>query len=165
MSYIENTYICLAAPLLLAILCMRRAVRRSLIFLLAGMTACLFSAYVSAYAAGAMGVDVNAAAHEISPVIEEIIKFFPVVFYLMVFGPERRSAVSGAMVMENAPSVRALISLARRRICQVSGSTVTVCPLAVLMRLTSLVSMVLLSRFSYRAQAAHTSSMIPSGAP
>ena len=99
MSYIENTYICLAAPLLLAILCLRRDVRRLLIFLFLGMTACLLSAYVSAYAAGAMGVDVSAAAHEISPVVEEIIKFFPVGFYLLVFEPERRSAVSAAMLV------------------------------------------------------------------
>ena len=99
MSYIENTYICLAAPLLLAILCMRKDVRRCLIFLLAGMTACLFSAYVSAYAAGAAGVDALAAAHEISPVVEEIIKFLPVVFYLLVFQPERKSAISAAMLV------------------------------------------------------------------
>ena len=44
MNYIENTYICLAAPLLLAILCLSGNARRALIFLLSGMSACLFSA-------------------------------------------------------------------------------------------------------------------------
>ena len=77
MNYIENTFICLAAPLLLAILCLRRDARRYLIFLLAGMTACLFSAYVSAYAAGVAGADVAAASHEIAPAVEEIIKNEP----------------------------------------------------------------------------------------
>ena len=49
MNYMENTYVCLAAPLLLAVLCLRREGRRSLLFTLSGMTACLFSAYVSAF--------------------------------------------------------------------------------------------------------------------
>ena len=34
MNYIENTYICLAAPLLLAVICMRKEARRSLSFIL-----------------------------------------------------------------------------------------------------------------------------------
>lgn len=99
MNYIENTFICLAAPLLLAILCLRRDARRYLIFLLAGMTACLFSAYVSAYAAGVAGADVAAASHEIAPAVEEIIKFLPLLFYLMVFDPEKRSAINGALLV------------------------------------------------------------------
>ena len=73
MTYIENTYICLAAPMLLAILCMRRDARRYLIFLLAGMTSCLLSAYVSTFVAAAAGIDAATASHEISPVVEEMI--------------------------------------------------------------------------------------------
>ena len=99
MNYIENTYVCLAAPLLLAILSLRRAARRYLIFLLAGMTACLLSAYVSAYAAGAMGAEVAAASHEIAPAVEEIVKFLPLLFYLTVFEPERKSAVVGTLLV------------------------------------------------------------------
>ena len=55
MNSIENTYICLAAPLLLAILCLRGHWRRALSFLLAGMTSCLLSAYVSSFAASDLG--------------------------------------------------------------------------------------------------------------
>ena len=39
MNYIENTYICLAAPVLLSIICLRKDARRLLGFFLAGMTA------------------------------------------------------------------------------------------------------------------------------
>ncbi|MBQ9458367.1 MAG: PrsW family intramembrane metalloprotease [Oscillospiraceae bacterium] len=90
---------CLAAPLLLAILCLRRGARRNMIFLLADMTACLFSAYVSAYAAGLSGADVTAASHEIAPAVEEAVKFLPLLFYLMVFEPEKKSAVNGALLV------------------------------------------------------------------
>ncbi len=99
MSYIENIYICLTAPLLLAIFCLRRDIRRSLIFLLAGMTACLFSAYVSTYAAGLTGTDAAEASHEIAPAVEEIIKFLPLLFYLMVFEPEKKSAINGSLMI------------------------------------------------------------------
>ena len=57
MNYMENTYVCLAAPLLLAVLCLRREGRRSLLFTLSGMTACLCSAYISTYLAALKGID------------------------------------------------------------------------------------------------------------
>ena len=99
MNYIENTFICLAAPLFLAILCLRKDTRRSLIFLLAGMTTCLLSAYVSAYVAGVTGTDAASASHEISPAVEEIMKLLPLLFYLLVFQPERKYAISAALLV------------------------------------------------------------------
>ena len=99
MNYIENTYICLAAPLLLAILCMRRDERRSLIFLLSGMTACLFSAYVSTYFACVMGADLTSASYEIAPMVEEIMKSLPLLFFLLIFEPEKKVAIAGALLV------------------------------------------------------------------
>ncbi len=99
MNYIENVYICMAAPLLLAIVCLRREGQRSLIFLLAGMTACLFSAYISAFAAGSSGTDTVTASYEITPVVEEIVKSLPLLFYLLVFEPQRKNAVSATLLV------------------------------------------------------------------
>jgi RsiW-degrading membrane proteinase PrsW (M82 family) len=99
MNYIENVYICMAAPLLLAILCLRREGRRSLIFLLAGMTACLLSAYISAFAAGAAGTDLVSASYQITPVVEETMKSLPLLFYLLVFGPQKKNAISGTLLV------------------------------------------------------------------
>ncbi len=99
MNYIENIYICLGAPLLLAILCLRLDARRHLIFLLAGMTACLLSAYVSAYIMGVTGTDAATASHEIAPAVEECIKFLPLLFYLLVFSQEKKNTVSGALLV------------------------------------------------------------------
>ena len=99
MTSMENTYVCLAAPLLLAILFLRGAGRRGLLFLLSGMTACLLSAYVSAFFAGTAGVDALNASHEISPVVEEAIKSLPLLFYLLIFEPERKSAVNSTLLI------------------------------------------------------------------
>ena len=99
MTSMENVYVCLAAPLLLAILCLRQSGRRGLSFLLAGMTSCLLSAYISAYLAGAAGVDLLTASHEIAPAVEEIMKSLPLLFYLLVFEPEKKSALNGALLV------------------------------------------------------------------
>ena len=99
MSYIENIYICLAAPLLLAILCLRREGRRALIFLLAGMTVCLLSAYISSFLAGLTETDLATATHEISPAVEEIMKSLPLLFFLLVFEPDKKVAVSSALLI------------------------------------------------------------------
>lgn len=98
MTSMENTFVCLAAPLGLAILCLRDEGRRGLIFLLAGMTSCLFSAYVSAFLASVLDADLATASHAIAPAVEEIMKGLPLLFYLMVFEPEKRSAVNGALL-------------------------------------------------------------------
>lgn len=99
MNYIENIYICLAAPLLIAVLSLRRDSRRSLVFVLAGMTSCLCSAYISSYLAGVTGTDAAYASHEISPAVEEIMKALPVMFYLLVFEPEKKKTISGVMMV------------------------------------------------------------------
>lgn len=99
MNYIENTYICLAAPLLLAVICMRKEARRSLSFILSGMTSCLLSAYVSTFLAGVSNSDLAAASYEISPVMEEIMKLLPLLFYLLVFEPEEKTVISGALMI------------------------------------------------------------------
>ena len=98
-NYIENSYICLVAPLILAIMCLRREARTSLIFVLAGMTTCLLSAYISTFIAGMLGVDPASASYEISPIVEEIMKSLPLLFYLLVFVPEKKRAISGALLV------------------------------------------------------------------
>ena len=99
MNSIENTYVCLAAPLLLAILFLRQDGRRALIFLLAGMTSCLLSAYISTFIAGAAGVELEMASHEIAPAVEEFMKSVPLVFYLIVFQPDKKRVVAGALLV------------------------------------------------------------------
>ena len=99
MTYVENIYICLAAPLLLAILCLNREWRRSLVFLLSGMTSCLLSAYVSSCLAVAFHLDAATASHEIVPAVEEVIKFLPILFDLLVFEPEKKHSVSGILLI------------------------------------------------------------------
>ena len=93
MSFIENIYICLGAPLLVAIFCLHRRGRRIVLFLLAGATVCLLSSYISTYIAAVMGMESVSASVEIAPFIEELMKFIPVLFYLLVYEPTKEDIV------------------------------------------------------------------------
>lgn len=99
MTSMENTFICLAAPLLLAILYLRGEGRRGLLFLLAGMTACLFSAYISTFLASVWDTDFTTASHAIAPAVEEVMKALPLLFCLLVFEPDKKSAVNGSLMV------------------------------------------------------------------
>ena len=99
MNYIENVYICLVAPLLISVFCLRSSRRRTMLFLLGGMTACLLSSYITTFLALTENVDTLVASLEIAPMVEEIMKFFPVLFYLLVFEPKKETAAGGAMMI------------------------------------------------------------------
>ena len=88
MTYIENIFACLAAPLVIAALCMGRSHLRFFLLGLAGMAACLLSAYINTFFAVACGADNLHAVTEITPVVEELMKMTPMMFYLLVFEPE-----------------------------------------------------------------------------
>ena len=87
MTYIENIFLCMVSPLLLAALCMGRRQLRFFVFCIAGMGVCLLSAYINTFFAAVYQADALAATAEIAPVVEEIMKLLPLAFYLLVFEP------------------------------------------------------------------------------
>ncbi len=99
MIYIENIYLCLMGPLLVACVCSGRENRRSLIFVLAGMTTCLLSAYINMFFAQIYGTDYLTATLEIAPLIEEVVKLLPILFYLLIFEPETKAAYSAVLMV------------------------------------------------------------------
>ena len=99
MNYIENIFVCLVAPLLITLVWTRGKTRRMMTFLIIGMFSCLLSSYVSTYIASYWGVDQLVASLEFAPFVEEVMKLIPVVFYLMVYGPELSDAADGALLV------------------------------------------------------------------
>ena len=86
--YIENIFVLLAAPLVVCIFIVRGRPRIITASLLVGMFACLLSAYASAFLAQAVGIDELQAAIQIAPSVEEALKLFPLLFYLLVAEPD-----------------------------------------------------------------------------
>ena len=58
------------------------------LFCIVGMGVCLLSAYINTFLAAVCRADALAATAEIAPVVEEMMKLLPLVFYLLVFEPE-----------------------------------------------------------------------------
>ena len=99
MLYIENIFVCLVAPIVLMLFFVNDVRRMSIIAVISGMVACLLSAYVSAFFAQVYGADATATAAEIAPVVEEIMKFLPVAFFLLVFDLKDDDLTNFALLM------------------------------------------------------------------
>ncbi|MEG0321303.1 MAG: PrsW family glutamic-type intramembrane protease, partial [Oscillospiraceae bacterium] len=87
MTYIENIFICLTAPMLVGAICAGKKHCRAFVFVAAGYAACLLSAYINSFFARFYGADLVSAAVEIAPVVEEVMKLLPLLFYIFVFEP------------------------------------------------------------------------------
>lgn len=86
MTYnIENIFICLAAPFLLAALGTNTGNRKNYIFIVLGFVCCIISAYLNTFFSVLYGAQETSAVLEISPVIEETVKLIPLLFGLIVF--------------------------------------------------------------------------------
>ena len=113
MTYIENIFICMVSPLLVAALCMGRRQLRFFLFCIAGMGVCLLSAYINTFLAAVCQADALAATAEIAPVVEEMMKLLPLVFYLLVFEPEgdkiKAAAITVALAFATFENVCYLI--------------------------------------------------------
>lgn len=99
MTYIENIFVCIVAPLAVAALCMGRSYLRIFLFAFAGMGACLLSAYINTFVAALYQATAFQTTAEIAPVVEEVMKLLPLLFYLLVFEPESRYIKSAALTV------------------------------------------------------------------
>ena len=100
MTYIENIFLCMVSPLLVAALCMGRRHLRFFLFCIVGMGVCLLSAYINTFLASVCQADALAATAEIAPVVEEMMKLLPLVFYLLVVEPEGDKIKAAAITVD-----------------------------------------------------------------
>ena len=89
MMYIENIFICIAVPMLLSLLFIPGEARKYTFFVTTGMGMCMLSAYVNSFFMNYYGVDTIEAFIEITPVCEDVMKLFRLLFYILIFEPQR----------------------------------------------------------------------------
>ncbi|MCR4625429.1 MAG: PrsW family intramembrane metalloprotease [Lachnospiraceae bacterium] len=97
MIYSENILICIAIPLFIALFFTRTSTKRFLFAFILGMTVCLFSAYISGFVNYITELGRDEMAIYYSPVIEEIMKFLPILFYEAVFIPEQEKLYTASI--------------------------------------------------------------------
>ena len=88
MIYSENILICMAIPLILTVFFVKGRARQLVINFLFGMGTCLLGAYISGFIDAATGFGAEETAIFISPVVEETMKFLPLLFFYIMFEPE-----------------------------------------------------------------------------
>ena len=96
MIYAENILLCIAVPLLLSLLFIRGNARRFEAAFLLGMGVCLLAGYISGFINYASGMGSGDTAVFISPVVEESVKFVPLVLFLILLDPENESVFLAA---------------------------------------------------------------------
>ena len=82
---IENIFICLAAPFLIAALGTGNSGRKNYLLIVLGFLCCIISAYLNTFFSVLYNAQDTSAILEISPVIEETVKILPLLFGLIVF--------------------------------------------------------------------------------
>lgn len=88
MIYAENILLCIAVPLFISLLFVRGSARRFVAAFLVGMGVCLLSAYISGFINLASGMGAEDTAIFISPIVEELMKLMPILFFLFLFTPK-----------------------------------------------------------------------------
>ena len=88
MIYAENLLLCIVIPLAITLLFLKKGARRFVFSFLVGMTVCLLAAYVGGYIQLVFGMETEQVSVYVSPVTEEILKLFPILFYLLLFEPK-----------------------------------------------------------------------------
>ena len=74
MIYAENILICIAVPLLIALVFIRGQARQFVTTFLLGMIVCLLGAYINGFISLASGIGETNTAVYISPIVEELMK-------------------------------------------------------------------------------------------
>lgn len=99
MISIESTYICFFVSLIFVILFLSKAKRKYGIFALIGVTVCLFAAYYNSFYALIYNVPIQVARVEIAPLVEEVMKFLPVICYLIIWNPGKKEILNASVTI------------------------------------------------------------------
>ena len=101
-------FICILVPMLLMMPLLTGRSRLLMGYMLIGVFSCLFAAGVNGYVRSCMGEGLYYLTTNITPVIEEIIKALPILYYAFVFDSDRKKLIPlafavgvGFAVLEN----------------------------------------------------------------
>ncbi len=99
MIYIENIFVCIAIPMLLSLFFTEHRQRVFTLFVVAGMAICLLAAYVSSFFMNYYQTNATTTMIEITPVCEEVMKLLPLLFYFLIFEPEKKQVTNAALAL------------------------------------------------------------------
>lgn len=125
LSYV--IYVCLTVSIGLMLPLMEKKTRRVMVFMLLGVSACLFVSEINSILLSGFGGDYYYVTTNITPLTEEIVKALPILYYAVVISDDRRALTMNAfavgvgfavlenlvLLVQNIDSVSVLWALAR----------------------------------------------------
>ena len=105
---IVHLYLCIAFPTMLGLFFVEKRARLLLIFLQIGLFMCMFAGYLNTSLTKISDMSYYEATYLLTPFVEELLKGIPVLFYTILFRPEKKQLVGisvmtgiGFAIMEN----------------------------------------------------------------
>jgi len=102
--YLENIFIGLTVPFIIAACLLKGETRRFLVFFSLGLLACLLSAHINSTLAAAVfnngcaSLTMRQAMAQVTPICEEVMKTLPV-FFFMARGPKRENIIAASLAV------------------------------------------------------------------
>ena len=97
LSYIA--FLCIAIALGMMLPLMEKRTRRIVVFMIAGMFCCLFVSELNSIVLKASGGDVLYVTTTFTPVMEEIVKALPILYYAVVVSDDQRRLVGSSYAL------------------------------------------------------------------
>ncbi len=92
-------FICIAAPLLLMLFLLEKQSRVTMTYMILGCVMCILAGEVNAILIGALELDYFYATITMTPIVEEILKALPVLFFAFVIDDKRERLLALAMAV------------------------------------------------------------------
>ena len=93
-------FVCFFIPMVMAMFLIKGESKITLLFMIIGIFSCLFASYVNGFAES---ISVNLTrmqlTYVVTPVVEEVLKAFPILIFVFMFEPEKEHLLSCAMML------------------------------------------------------------------
>jgi len=99
MIYSENIFMCIAIPIVVLLIFLKRESRHYYAAFLVGMAACLLAAYVNSYLIMVLDSSRLECVRYISPIVEEVFKIIPIIIIMLIYEPDDNTLFEFAVIM------------------------------------------------------------------
>lgn len=96
---IMSLFVCLTIPVAMSMLVLKDRSRHLIFFMIFGMFMCLFASQVNGLIQELTYLDIYTMTTSVTPIVEEILKFIPIIVFYLLFKPERQYLLECALMV------------------------------------------------------------------
>ena len=96
---ILSLFVCLTIPIAMSMLVLEGRSRNLVLFMVFGMFMCLFASQVNGFIQGITYLDTYTMTTSVTPIVEEILKFIPIIVFYLLFKPKQQYLLECALMV------------------------------------------------------------------